>query len=88
METPMGHLVASIMAGGVGLIIFIALLGVLSTVFWIVELVDAARRQFDSDLVKIIWLCVIFFLHFVGAIAYYIAGRPSGRLPSGGSSTF
>ena len=70
----MEHIAALIAAGGVGLIIFLSLIGVVSTVFWIVELVDAARRQFDSDLVKIIWLCVIFFMHFVGAIAYYLAG--------------
>jgi len=84
----MEHISAAILAGGVGLIVLVSLIGVVSTVFWIVELVDAARRQFDSDLVKIIWLCVIFFLHFVGAIAYYFAGKRSGRLPSGTSSTF
>ena len=84
----MEHLFGAIAAGGVGLILLVATLSLITTVFWIVELVDAARRQFDSDLVKIIWLLVIFFTHFVGAIAYYFAGRPSGRLPSGTSSTF
>jgi hypothetical protein len=84
----MNHHGSAIIAGGVGLILFISLVGLVATVFWIVELVDAARRQFDSDLVKVIWLAVIFFLHFVGAIAYYIAGKPMGRLPSGPGSTF
>jgi hypothetical protein len=79
---------AWILAGGVGLIVFLSLIGAITTIFWIVELVDAARRQFDSDLVKIIWLCVIFFFHVIGAIAYYIAGKPMGRLTSGSGSTF
>ena len=79
---------SAIIAGGIGLIVFLSIIGVITTVFWIVELVDAARRQFDSDLVKIIWILVIFFTHVVGAIAYYIAGKPMGRLPSGTSSTF
>lgn len=84
----MDHIAAALLAGGIGLIILVSLFALVTSVFWIVELVDAARRQFDSDLVKIIWLAVIFFTHVVGAIAYYFAGKPMGRLPSGTSSTF
>lgn len=66
-------------AGGIGAILFIVGSFIAAFVFWIVALVDAIRRQFDSDTTKIIWVCVVFFLHFLGALIYWFAGRPTGR---------
>ena len=76
----MDHTSTLIAGGGVALLLFCVVLGLATTVFWIVALVDAIRRQFDSDTTKIIWVCVIFFLHFLGAIIYWFGGRPTGRL--------
>lgn len=68
----------------VGLILlygFVILFALASFVFWIVELVDVARREFPDPNAKIIWLLVVFFLHGLGAIIYYFAGKPTGWLP-------
>ena len=66
-------------AGGIGLVLLAIGLCIAAFVFWIVALVDSIRRQFDSDTTKIIWVCVVFFLHFLGALIYWFAGRPTGR---------
>lgn len=67
-----------------GIILFYAffiLLGVTSFVFWIVEIIDVAKRQWADTNTKIIWLLVVILGHGLGAIIYYFAGRPSGWLP-------
>ncbi len=60
---------------------FLAAVGIAATAFWIVEIVDVARRQFTDQTTKMIWLLVIIFLHLLGAIIYYFAGKPQGWLP-------
>jgi len=60
---------------------FIIVLSLASLVFWIVEIIDAARRQWPDPNTKIIWLLVVVLLHGLGALIYYFAGKPSGWLP-------
>lgn len=65
------------------LIIFIGLGGF---VLWIVALVDAIRVPDDSlyrSGNKVVWVLVIALTGFIGAIIYYAAGRPSGRVSRG-----
>jgi hypothetical protein len=56
--------------GGVFLIIVILLLA-----FWIWMIVDVAKRKFKNDLEKIIWLLIIVFVHWIGALVYFIVIR-------------
>jgi hypothetical protein len=58
------------------------LLSLAATIFWVVMLVDAIRRDFRDNTMKIIWILVIVFTHFIGALVYYFIGRPEGRLRS------
>ena len=60
---------------------FIIALSLASFVFWIVEIIDAARRQWPDPNTKIIWLLVVVLGHGIGAIVYFFAGKPSGWLP-------
>ena len=60
---------------------FFILLFLASFVFWVVEIIDVARREFRDPNAKIIWLLVVVFLHGLGAVIYYFAGKPSGWLP-------
>ena len=71
------------LAASVGFLIFgfVAVIGLAATAFWIVEIVDVARRQFTDQTTKLVWLFVIIFLHLLGAIIYYFAGKPQGWLP-------
>jgi hypothetical protein len=66
---------AGIAFGGVGLIIL--LLVIAASVFWIWMLIDALMNE-PTPVEKLLWFCVIFFLHLLGAIIYF-AVRRSGR---------
>lgn len=63
------------------ILVLVLFLVALPTVFWIIELVDAARRQFSEPNLKIVWLLVIFFAHILGALIYYFVGKKQGILP-------
>lgn len=51
------------------IMMIIALIG---TVFWIWMLIDCVLRKFKSNTNKIIWVLVIVFGHFIGALIYFI----------------
>lgn len=59
-------------AGAVALI-----LGVLVFIFWILMIIDAARRNFRSDVEKIVWIVVIVLGSWVGALVYLLAIKMS-----------
>ena len=52
----------------------------LGTVFWIWMLFHAILNKGLSNTEKIIWVLVVFFLHFIGALVYFLFGRPKGRV--------
>jgi uncharacterized membrane protein YfhO len=56
--------------------IFIGLIALLFTVFWIWTLVDCIKNEPDTGNDKIIWLLVIVLLHSLGALIYLLARRP------------
>ncbi len=64
---------------GFGLLCFLIplLLGVLGTVFWIWMLVECLTKESSEGNDKIIWALVILLTHFLGALIYYIARRPT-----------
>ena len=72
---------AGIVAAGLGLVflIFIWGLAALAFVFWIWMLVHAITNKGLSDVEKIVWVLVVLFLHFLGALIYFFVGRPKGR---------
>lgn len=46
-------------------------LAIFAFVFWILMLVDCVKRKFKDDTEKIIWVLVVIFTYFVGALIYY-----------------
>ncbi|MBV9259526.1 MAG: PLDc_N domain-containing protein [Ktedonobacteraceae bacterium] len=54
----------------------IGILAILGSVFWIWMIVDCATNEPRNTNDKIIWLLVIIFVHFVGALLYYLIRRP------------
>lgn len=49
--------------------------GLFVTIFWIWMLVDCARNPRLRGGAKVVWLLVVFFLHWIGALIYFFAGR-------------
>ena len=60
--------------------LFVIFLVLLPSVFWLVELIDVLRRRFSDPSIKIVWVLVVIFTHFVGALIYYFAGRRQGTI--------
>jgi prolipoprotein diacylglyceryltransferase len=52
------------------------LIAILGSVFWIWMIVDCAANEPSGNNDKIVWLLVIIFVHFVGALIYYLVRRP------------
>jgi hypothetical protein len=55
-------------------IIFV--IGILGSIFWIWMLIDCLMKEPDQGNSKLVWVIVIFFLHFVGAAIYFFVRRP------------
>lgn len=47
-----------------------------SIVFWIWMLVDCAQNEPSEGNDKVIWILVIIFTHWLGALIYFFARRP------------
>jgi len=56
--------------------LFFVPLALLAMVFWIWMLVHAITNRGLTDTEKIIWVLVIVFVHFIGALIYFFVGRP------------
>ena len=65
---------------GVGLFALVVLLvagvGVLGTIFWIWMLVDCATKEPSEGNDKLIWILIIVFTHLLGALIYFFVRRP------------
>lgn len=61
--------------------LFVLILGIAGTAVWIWALVDCIQVPDDSlyqSGTKLIWVLVIVFATFIGAIVYLAIGRPDG----------
>ncbi len=54
----------------------IVLFGIAGTIFWIWALVDCATKEPNEGSQKVVWILVIIFTHFIGAVLYVLIRRP------------
>lgn len=70
---------------GGGLLLLLALflipLGLALFAFWIWMLIDAIQNRGLTDNEKIVWVLVIVFLHWLGALLYLVIGHPKRHVP-------
>ena len=62
--------------------LFIALpilLGLAALAFWIWIIVEIATKEPSDGNDKIIWLLIVLFTHFIGALIYLFVRRPERR---------
>ena len=64
------------------LVLFLAPLALLAFAFWIWMLVHAISNNGLTDIEKLIWVIVILFTHFIGAVIYFFVGRPKRKAAS------
>jgi uncharacterized RDD family membrane protein YckC len=60
---------------GIAMVLLAAAIALSLLVFWIWMLIDAIKNPGLSGTEKIVWVLVILFLHLLGAIIYFFAGR-------------
>ncbi len=68
-------LVALVAFFAFAVILFACSFGLFLMAFWIWMLIDCIRNGRISENEKIIWVLVIVFTHFLGALIYFFAGR-------------
>ncbi|MBD3265569.1 hypothetical protein GF373_02775 [bacterium] len=56
--------------------IFFALMGIVGTILWIWMIIDCAMNEPSESNEKIIWIIIIVFTHWIGALIYLIIRRP------------
>jgi hypothetical protein len=56
-------------------LLFVAL-GIASTIFCIVMLVDCATKESSQGNDKLVWILIILFAHWIGALIYFLVRRP------------
>ena len=57
-------------------VLFLLLIGILGTIFWIWMLVDCAMNESSNGNDKIVWVIIILFTHVLGALLYFAFRRP------------
>ena len=55
---------------------FVWLIVLLASIFWLWMLVDCAMNPRLSDTEKIVWVLIVLFTHFIGAVVYFFVARP------------
>lgn len=60
----------------IGAAVVIALL---AFVFWVWMLIDCAKNNGIEGTEKVIWIVLIVFTHWLGALIYFFVARPKGR---------
>ena len=63
------------------LLIPLFLISLVLFAFWVWMLVDCLKNEGLVGNEKIIWVLVIIFTHFLGAVIYFFVGRPK-RAPA------
>lgn len=56
--------------------LFFLLLGFTGLVFWVWMIVDCATKEPSQGNDKIVWILVIIFTNWIGALIYYFVRRP------------
>jgi hypothetical protein len=60
---------------GILLVLFIVLFALAAFAFWLWMLIDALKNKSLSDNEKLVWVLVLVFTHFLGAVIYFFVGR-------------
>jgi hypothetical protein len=64
----------ALVGGALAFMVIFWVLAAAAMVFWIWMLIDVLTSNRDTS-EKILWFLVVFFLHFVGAIIYFVVAR-------------
>jgi hypothetical protein len=58
------------------LLLFMVIFGIGGTIFWVVMIIECATKEPNLGNDKLIWILIIIFTHWIGALIYYFVRRP------------
>ncbi len=61
------------------IIMLLLAIGMACIAFWIWMLVDCATKEPSAGNDKVIWILVIIFTHWIGALIYFFVRRPERK---------
>lgn len=70
---------AFILASILLLFLFFIVLAVFLTVFWVLMIIDIAKRKFKNENDKIIWILIVILLSWLGAVIYYFVIKKDNK---------
>lgn len=62
-----------------GSVLLLTFLGVALCIVWIWAIVDVIKSDFKDATVKFVWIAVLIFIPFVGAIIYPFVGKSTKK---------
>ena len=66
--------------GGIILLMLILMaIFVFLFVFWILMIIDCVKREFKGENDKVVWILVLVFLGFIGAVIYYFVVKVNDK---------
>ena len=73
------------MIGGWELILLVPflLVALVGTIFWIWMLIDCVSKETNEGNNRLIWVLIIIFTHWIGALIYLIVRRPQRKAETG-----
>jgi hypothetical protein len=70
----------STMSGALGMadlfLLLVALFGLVASIFWVWMIIDCATKEPAQGNDKLVWILIIVFTHWIGALIYYLVRRP------------
>jgi hypothetical protein len=64
----LGQQLGGFLGAGIGIVIALIIVGIASTIFWIMMLIHAATHEVEN---KAMWIIVLVFTGIIGALIYY-----------------
>jgi uncharacterized integral membrane protein len=49
-------------------------------VFWVIALIDVAKREFPGQNDKLMWILIVVLAGWIGALIYWFVGRQRGTI--------
>jgi len=59
----------------IGLLFFLVF-AIGGTIFWVLMIIECATKESSQGNNKLIWILIIIFTHWIGALVYYVVRRP------------
>lgn len=74
-------------AAGIGLVMMLFWLVMMAVmvglmVFWVIAIIDVAKREFPGENDKLMWILVVVLAGWLGALIYWFVGRQKGTRPA------